>query len=144
MRDTVKTMLESDFGFGVDTFSKNRQLFDNMNIVSENVRQLTGYIPEKVTVLNDGNNIYIEFAGNLERLINDSGCDLKEAVDMVMMCNNVSSLDANIIVDESCVDIIDIDKSEFGVESPATTKIYDKQDKIRSTILKFFEFFHFS
>jgi hypothetical protein len=118
MKDTTKIMLESDFGFDTSTYSKNREILDDMNFVSEEVRQLTGYTPEKVAVLSDGNNIYIEFAGNLERLMNDGGYDLREALDMVMMHNNLGAYDANIIVDESSIDRIDIDAliKEVGTE----------------------------
>lgn len=109
MKDTVKVMLESDFGFNTEVTSKNRQILEGMEFVSENVRQLTGFTPEKVVVLNDDENIYIEFAGNLERLMEDAACDLQEALDMVMMCNNIAACDANIIVDESAVDRIDME-----------------------------------
>ena len=109
MKDTVKVMLESDFGFGTEVYSKNKEILEGMNVVSEEVRQLTGFTPEKVTVLENDSNIYIEFAGNLERLMEDAGCDLKEAVDMVMMANNVAACDANIIVDESAVERIDME-----------------------------------
>ena len=109
MKDTVKVMLESDFGFGTEIYSKNREILEGMNMVSESVRQLTGFTPEKVVVLNDEKNIYIEFAGNLERLMEDADCDIKEALDMVMMCNNIAACDANVIVDESAVDRIDME-----------------------------------
>lgn len=110
MKDTLKVMLESEVGFGTTIYSQNRQIFDEMDIVTENVRQLTGFTPEKVVALNDGNNIYIEFANNLERLMKDSGYDLREAVDSVMMCNHVANQDANIIVDESCIDRINMEE----------------------------------
>lgn len=109
MKDTVKVMLESEFGFGTEVYTKNKQAFMEMEIVTEKVRQLTGFTPEKVAVLNDGNNIYIEFAGNLERLMEDGGYDIEEALSMVMIENNIAALDANIILDESCVDRIDLD-----------------------------------
>ena len=109
MKDTLKVMLESDFGFGTEITSKNREILDEMNFVSEDVRQLTGFTPEKVIVLTDNEKIYIEFAGNLERLMDDQGVDLHEALDMVMMCNNLAACDANIIVDESAVDRIDME-----------------------------------
>ena len=109
MKDTVKVMLESDFGFGTEVYSKNREILEGMDLVSENVRQLTGFTPEKVIVLSDNEKIYIEFAGNLERLMKDQEVDLHEALDMVMMCNNIAACDANIIVDESAVDRIDME-----------------------------------
>ena len=109
MKDTVKVMLESDFGFGTEIYSKNREILEGMNVVSESVRQLTGFTPEKVVVLNDEKNIYIEFAGNLERLMEDADCDLQEALDMVMKCNSIAACDANIIVDVSAVERIDME-----------------------------------
>ena len=109
MKDTVKVMLESDFGFGTEVMSKNREILEGMDFVSENVRQLTGFTPEKVVVLTDNEKIYIEFAGNLERLMEDQNVDLHEALDMVMMCNNLAACDANLIIDESAVDRIDME-----------------------------------
>lgn len=109
MQDTVKLMLESDFGFSTQGYSKNRSILENTQVISENVRQLTGFTPEKVVVLNDGNNIYIEFANNLEKLMEDSKCDFREAIGMVMESNHIAGNDANIIIDESCIDRIDLD-----------------------------------
>lgn len=110
MKDTVKVMLESEFGFDTNTYSKNREILEGVELVSENVRQLTGFTPEKVAVLNDGNNIYIEFANNLERLMADARYDLQEAVDAVMIENNIAACDVNIIVDESAVDRINMEE----------------------------------
>ena len=108
MRDTAKIMLESEFGFSTEIYSENKQTLEDMNFVSENVRQLTGFTPEKVTVLDDGNNIYIEFANNLERLMEDGNYDFNEALSLVMMENKIANCDANIIIDESAIDRIDI------------------------------------
>lgn len=110
MKDTVKVMLESEFGFDTNTYSKNKEILESTELVSEEVRQLTGFTPEKVTVLNDGNNIYIEFANNLERLMEDAKYDLQEAVDAVMIENNIAACDVNIIVDESAVDRINMEE----------------------------------
>lgn len=110
MKDTVKVMLESEFGFDTNTYSKNKEILEGVELVSENVRQLTGFTPEKVAVLNDGNNIYIEFANNLERLMEDAKYDLQEAVDAVMIENNIAACDVNIIVDESAVDRINMEE----------------------------------
>ena len=108
MKETVRTMLVSSFGFEKEVISKNKEILESMNIVTENVRQMTGFTPEKVIVLNDDNNYYIEFANNLEKLMEDAGCDFKEALDMVMNENKICAYDVNIIVEESCVDRIDM------------------------------------
>lgn len=108
MKDTVRTMLESSFGFETEVISKNKEILESMNIVTENVRQMTGFTPEKVIVLNDDNNYYIEYAHNLEKLMEDAGCDFKEALDMVMNENKICAYDVNIIVEESCADRIDM------------------------------------
>ena len=108
MQNTAKIMLESEFGFSGEIYSENRQVFDNMNFISESVRQLTGFTPEKVIVLNNGNDIYIEFANNLERLMEDGGFHLREALDMVMTQNFVGGCDPYIILDESCIDRINL------------------------------------
>ena len=110
MESTAKIMLESEFGFDTMTYSKNREILESMELVSENVRQLTGFTPEKVVVLNDGNNIYIEFANNLERLMEDAKYDLQEAVEAVMIENNIAACDINIIIDESSVDRINMEE----------------------------------
>ena len=109
MRDTVKTMLESSFGFDTTEYSKNREILESMNFISEEVRQMTGYTPEKVNVLNDKNHYYIEYANNLERLMEDAQYDFQEALDMITAEYKISACDVNIIVDESCVDRIDME-----------------------------------
>lgn len=109
MQDTVKLMLESDFGFSMEGYAKNRSILENTQYVSDEIRQLTGFTPEKVVVLSDGNNIYIEFANNLERLMEDAKVDFREAIGMVMESNRIAGNDANIIIDESCIDRIDLD-----------------------------------
>ena len=108
MHNTTKIMLESEFGFSGEIFSENKQVFEGMDFISENVRELTGFTPEKVIALNDGNNVYIEFANNLERLMSDGGFDLREALDMVMTHNKVAGVDPYIILDESAIDRIDL------------------------------------
>lgn len=108
MKETVRTMLESSFGFETEVISKNKEILESMNIVTENVRQMTGFTPEKVIVLNDDNNYYIEFANNLEKLMEDAGCDFQEALEMVMTENKICAYDVNIIVEESCADRIDM------------------------------------
>ena len=109
MQDTVKTMLESDFGFSTTEYSRNKEILESMNFISEEVRQMTGFIPEKVTVLNDKEHYYIEYANNLERLMEDAHYDFKEAFEMVTAEYKISACDVNIIVDESCVDRIDME-----------------------------------
>lgn len=118
MKDTAKVMLESEFGFGTEVYTKNREILEGVEMVSENVRQLTGFTPEKVTVLDDGNNYYIEFAGNLERLMEDGNYDIREAIDLVTLENKISAYDINIIVSESCADRIDMEAliAEVGAE----------------------------
>lgn len=108
MQNTAKIMLESEFGFSSEIFSENRQILEDMNFISENVRQLTGYTPEKVIALSDGNNVYIEFANNLERLMEDGGYDFREALDLVMMENHAAGYDPYIILDESSIDRLDL------------------------------------
>lgn len=109
MKDTVKIMAESDFGFDTNIMNQNRALFEGSEMISEDVRQLTGYTPDKVVALNDGNNVYIEYANNLERLMEDAGYDINEAIDAVMAENHTMAIDPIIILDESCIDRVDID-----------------------------------
>ena len=118
MHNTTKIMLESEFGFSGEIYTENRQVLENMDFISENVRQLTGFTPEKVIALSDGNNVYIEFANNLERLMSDGGFDLREALDMVMTHNHVAGVDPYIILDESVIDKINLSElmKEVGAD----------------------------
>ena len=109
MKDTVKIMVESDFGFDTNTLQQNRGLFESAEMISEDVRQLTGYTPDKVVALDDGNNVYIEYANNLERLMEDAGYDIQEALDAVLAEGHKMAVDPYIILDESCIDRVDID-----------------------------------
>lgn len=108
MKDTVKIMLESE-GFGTQIYSKNKEILEQMDVISEDVRRLTGFTPEKVVVLNDDENVYIEFANNLERFMDDNLLDFNEALNMVMLCNNAGGYEPIIIVDESAVERIDME-----------------------------------
>ena len=118
MKNTVQAMLESEFGCSLNILSDNKQILNNMDMISESVRQLTGYTPEKVAVLNDGNNIYIEFANNLERLMEDGGYYFNEALSMVLECNFIAGCQPYIIIDESAVDRINLNAiiAEVGAE----------------------------
>ena len=109
MKDTVKVMVESDFGFDTNILQQNRGLFESAEMISEDVRQLTGYTPDKVVALEDGNNVYIEYANNLERLMEDAGYDIQEALDAVLAEGQKMAVDPYIILDESCIDRVDID-----------------------------------
>lgn len=109
MKDTVKVMVESDFGFDTNILQQNRGLFESAEMISEDVRQLTGYTPDKVVALEDGNNVYIEYANNLERLMEDAGYDIQEALDAVLAENQKMAVDPYIILDESCIGKVDID-----------------------------------
>lgn len=109
MKDTVKIMTESAFGFDTNIMGKNRELFESTAMVSEEVRQLTGFTPDKVVVLKKDNDVFIEFAGNLERLMKDAGYDVKEAIQSVMIENKQMATTPNIIVDESCVDTVNME-----------------------------------
>jgi len=110
MKETVRTMLESDFGFNMTGYSKNKEIFERISFASKEVIQMTGFTPEKVIVLNDNNTYYIEFCGNLERLMEDADISLQEAIDEVTMYNNIAACDVNIILDECCIDRINLDE----------------------------------
>ena len=112
MKNTVECLMESEFGFNGTIVTESKKIFDGLESISENVRQLCGYTPEKVIMLTDGESYYCEFTNNLERLMSDQKLDLSEAVDELQSANNIYGETINIIVDESCIDKLNLGEIE--------------------------------
>lgn len=118
MKNTVKTMLESDFGFATSTYSANKVAFENTQTLAESTVNMMNQTPDRVIVLKDNDKYYIEFANNLDRLMVDQKLDFKEAVEEVALSNKIAACDINIIIDESSIDRIDLESlfEEVGKE----------------------------
>lgn len=109
MKETVRAMLESEFGMPISMEDANIQAFHRMKPVSEEVRQLTGFTPEKVVVNSDGFQYYVEFSGNIERLMKDQQYTFNEAMSEIAMHNKIQLENVCVVVDESCINKLDLD-----------------------------------
>lgn len=111
MKDTVKALVESSCVPNLDFASKNRAAFNILDNVTEAQRLNTTYIPQKVIVVKDPEGGYmVEYANNLERLMMDQDIGVAEAMQLVSDVNDLSIDECTLIMDESCIDRIDISK----------------------------------
>lgn len=111
MKDTVKALVESACMPNLDFSTKNRTAFNILDVVSEAQRLNTTYIPQKVIVVKDPEGGYlVEYSNNLERLMKDQDLGVVEAMQLVADVNDLSIDECTLIMDESCVDKIDITK----------------------------------
>lgn len=111
MKDTVKVLVESSCVPNLDFASKNRAAFNILDSVTEAQRLNTTYIPQKVIVVKDPEGGYmVEYANNLERLMMDQDIGVAEAMQLVSDVNDLSIDECTLIMDESCIDRIDISK----------------------------------
>ena len=111
MKDTVKVLVESSCVPNLDFASKNRAAFNILHSVTEAQRLNTTYIPQKVIVVKDPEGGYmVEYANNLERLMMDQDIGVAEAMQLVSDVNDLSIDECTLIMDESCIDRIDISK----------------------------------
>ena len=111
MKNTAIALLESTMVPSVDLMTKNAMEFNRLEQLSEAANQRLGFIAEKVTVVENPDNLgnyMIEFSGNLERLMQDQVLDLTEAVNAVAEANNISVLDCTVVFDESAMDKVDL------------------------------------
>lgn len=122
MKDTVKALVESACMPNLDFASKNRAAFNILDTVTEAQRINTTYIPQKVIVVKDPEGGYlVEFANNLERLMVDQDLGVEEAMQLVCDVNDLSINECTLVMDESCIDRIDISRiieadTDFGVK----------------------------
>lgn len=111
MKDTVKALIESACMTDLDFATKNRTAFNILDTVTEAQRVNTTYIPQKVIVVKDPEGGYlVEYANNLERLMTDQDLGVAEAMQLVCDVNDLSIDECTLIMDESCIDRIDITK----------------------------------
>lgn len=111
MKDTVKALIESACMPDLDFVTKNRAAFNILDTVTEAQRINTTYIPQKVIVVKDPEGGYlVEYANNLERLMTDQDLGVAEAMQLVCDVNDLSIDECTLIMDESCIDRIDITK----------------------------------
>lgn len=111
MKDTVKALIESACMPDLDFTTKNRTAFNILDTVTEAQRINTTYIPQKVIVVKDPEGGYlVEYANNLERLMIDQDLGVAEAMQLVCDVNDLSIDECTLIMDESCIDRIDITK----------------------------------
>ena len=118
MVNTAKVMLESETGIAASYVNVNRSIFESFSPLTEAELQLTGYTPEKVCVLDRGDGRYfIEFSGNLERLMQDQKIDIDEAVELVCSENNIEPCDIGIIFDEAAIEKINMRKLQVSTKT---------------------------
>ena len=111
MKDTIKALVESACMPNLDFASKNRAAFNILDTVTETQRMNTTYIPQKVIVVKDPEGGYlVEFANNLERLMVDQDLGVEEAMQLVCDVNDLSIDECTLVMDESCIDRIDISR----------------------------------
>lgn len=111
MKNTIAYMLESEskFGLGVQTKSENEQAYEHLQEASQDLKNLLGYTIEKVCVNSDGEDYFIEYSNNLERYMEDQKIyTIEEAVKNIAEHYGLIEEDITIIVDESCLDKVDI------------------------------------
>lgn len=121
MNDTIACMLESEskLGLGMGIITENQMSYNETRHLPNNIKNLLGYTEEKVNILStqDGN-YYLEYSHNLERYMEDQKIyQIEEAVENIAEHYSIFEDDITIVVDESCVNKVDIDalKSKYKV-----------------------------
>ena len=97
----------------IDFLTKNVAAFNILESVTESQKVNTTYTPQKVIVLKDPEDTskyMVEFTGNLEYLMRDQEVGIIEAMDLVAAVNDISIDEFTLVLDESCVNKIDITK----------------------------------
>lgn len=113
MKDTVISLMESAVNPEIDFLTKNVAAFNVLESVTESQKVNTTYTPQKVIVLKDPEDTskyMVEFTGNLEYLMRDQEVGIIEAMDLVAAVNDISIDEFTLVLDESCVNKIDITK----------------------------------
>lgn len=113
MKDTVISLMESAVNPEIDFLTKNVAAFNILESVTESQKVNTTYTPQKVIVLKDPEDTskyMVEFTGNLEYLMRDQEVGVIEAMDLVAAVNDISIDEFTLVLDESCVNKIDITK----------------------------------
>ena len=111
MTSTVNTLLENTMHFNTSTVLENGTVFRQaIEPITEDVKQLLGYTLEKVNIVKDRktDKCYVEYSNNLERYMKDQVVTLNEAIQNISERYAIFESDIVIVVDESCVDKIDM------------------------------------
>lgn len=108
MNDKIVAVCESAFGFNALITSENQKAMEDIERLTESEKALIGFTDEKVKVDSDGVDHFITYSNNLEQYIKDSGLGLDEAVDNICKRWDILKESVVIVVDESCVDKIDM------------------------------------
>lgn len=106
-------ILESDtvFGLGAEMINENVTAMNEVEQISEDVRDLLSCTVEKVVInaTKSDPTCYIEYANNLERFIADQKLfSIEEAVSRICEHYDLSEDNIAIVVDESCIGKLDI------------------------------------
>lgn len=108
MMDKIVGICESVFGFAPGITAENAKVMREIEPLSESVRNLMGYTADKVKIDSNGVDFFIEYSNNLERYMQESGVQLHEAIEEICRVNDLLSESIVIVVDESCIDKIDM------------------------------------
>lgn len=108
MNDKLVGVCESQFGFSPTVLVENAAALEEIDQVTESERKLLGYTVEKVTINSDGTDYFVEYTGNLEKYMKDQALGLHEAVENICEEHELLKDSIVIVVDESCVDKIDM------------------------------------
>ena len=118
MLDTAMMLMESTLSDDTKliSFGENTCEYNEIKKLNEENVQLLGVTPEKVIVnVTKGNNYLVEYTGNLEFLMRDQHVTLDEAINMVAEANDIDSQLMYVVLDESCIEKINIKKArELG------------------------------
>lgn len=114
MLDTAKILCESVTGSEMTlvALGENTSAYNSLKLLDESYIQLLGITPEKVIVnVTQGNNYLVEYSHNLELLMRDQHVTLNEALDMIAEENSIKKENIYVVMDESCIDRINIKKA---------------------------------
>lgn len=109
MDSSIGMMLEAETGLGVEAYSENKKQWRSLEPLSQSVSSRMKTNIERVEIIKENDTSYlVEFSNNLENYIKDNDCTLEEAVDNIASHYAISERDICLVLDESCVDKIDI------------------------------------
>ena len=110
MKSTVTTIMEAGSNFNNNKELKNMKVFESLDSITEQQNDYLGYTAKKVVLAGqkDGN-VLCEYSNNLERFMKDQAIDINEAIDQLEDQYDLCPGSIAIVVDESCINKIDLD-----------------------------------
>ena len=110
MKSTVTTIMEAGSNFNNNKELKNMKVFESLDFITEQQNDYLGYTAKKVVLAGqkDGN-VLCEYSNNLERFMKDQAIDINEAIDQLEDQYDLCPGSIAIVVDESCINKIDLD-----------------------------------